>query len=53
MAGIYQYPLKIDSDLMEKVQELAKENARSVNKEIEYALRQYVQKAAKNSHSED
>lgn len=53
MTDIYQYPLKIDKDLMEKIRMLAEQNARSVNKEIEYALRQYVQKSVKNQHSAD
>lgn len=36
------YPLRIDDKLMEKIKELAKNNARSVNKEIEFALRMYL-----------
>lgn len=42
MLEIYQYPLKIDKEVMEAIRELAKENGRSVNKEIEFALRQYI-----------
>ena len=36
------YPLRIDDEIMERIKELAKENGRSVNKEIEFALRQYL-----------
>lgn len=42
MAQANPYPLRIDEDIMIKIKALAKENARSVNKEIEYALRQYI-----------
>lgn len=42
MVEIYQYPLKIDKEVIEQIKLLAKENVRSVNKEIEYALRQYI-----------
>ncbi len=40
------YPLRIDNDLMDNIKKLAKENGRSVNKEIEFALRKYVQSSA-------
>ena len=36
------YPLRIDKKLMNIIMSLAHEHARSVNKEIEYALRLYV-----------
>ena len=36
------YPLRIDDAVMERLKEIAKENGRSVNKEIEFALRQYL-----------
>lgn len=36
------YPLRIEQKLMDKIKELAKENGRSVNKEIEFALNKYV-----------
>ncbi|AXI27293.1 Arc family DNA-binding protein [Gemella sp. ND 6198] len=42
MAEIYQYPLKIDKELIDKLREIAKENGRSLNKEIEFIIRQYL-----------
>lgn len=36
------YPLRIDKELMDKIKELAEKDARSVNKEIEFILRAYV-----------
>lgn len=42
MSDVYQYPLKIDPAVMEAIKKTAKENGRSVNKEIEYVLRQYL-----------
>jgi ribbon-helix-helix protein, copG family len=42
MSEIYQYPLKIDAEIMQAIKETAKENGRSVNKEIEFVLRQYL-----------
>lgn len=36
------YSLRIDPEVMDKIKQLAQENSRSVNKEIEYALRQYI-----------
>lgn len=46
MAQANPYPLRIEQDLMDKIKELAKENGRSVNKEIEFALNQYVKSYA-------
>ena len=37
------YPLRIDDEIMEGLKRIAKENGRSVNKEIEFVLRKYVQ----------
>lgn len=42
MAQANPYPLRIDEDVMIKIKTIAKKNARSINKEIEYALRQYI-----------
>lgn len=42
MAQANPYPLRIDEAIMAKMKQLAKENGRSVNKEIEYALRRYI-----------
>mgnify|MGYP000902891976 CR=1 FL=1 len=36
------YPLRIDRDVMEKIKLIAKLSGRSVNKEIEFQLRQIV-----------
>lgn len=43
MANYYTpFSLRISEELMEKVKAIAVENKRSTNKEIEYALEQYV-----------
>lgn len=36
------YPLRIDATIMEKLKIIAENNSRTKNKEIEYALRKYV-----------
>ena len=36
------YPLRIDKNIMDKTKYIAKENGRSVNKEIEIILRKNV-----------
>ena len=36
------YSLRVSEVLMDKIKQIAKENKRSANKEIEYALEQYV-----------
>lgn len=36
------YSLRISEEVMEGIKKTAKENGRSVNKEIEFALRQYL-----------
>ena len=36
------YPLRIDDEVMEKIRVVANENGRSVNREIEYVLKQHV-----------
>lgn len=36
------YPLRIDKTIMSKIKHIAKENGRSVNKEIEFALRNSI-----------
>lgn len=40
---IYQYPLKIDSELMDRIKEIAEEEGRSVNKQIEFILKKFVE----------
>jgi len=42
------FPVRIDKDVLDAIKRLAKENSRSVNGEIEFALKQYV-KAMKKS----
>ena len=42
MSKIYQYPLKIDKQIIDNIRTLAKQDGRSLNKEIEYILRQYA-----------
>lgn len=36
------YPLRISEDIMNAVRKSAEENGRSVNKEIEFVLKQYL-----------
>ena len=36
------YSLRIDADIMDKMKIIADNNSRSKNKEIEYALKKYV-----------
>ncbi len=42
MKLINPYPLRIDEDLMEKLKFIANENSRSVNREIEFAIKKLV-----------
>ncbi|MDP4133760.1 MAG: Arc family DNA-binding protein [Bacillota bacterium] len=51
MAGNYFTPfsLRISEELLNKIKEIAKENKRSTNKEIEFALEQYVKNHGANS----
>lgn len=42
MSNIYQYPLKIDTALMDELRKVADEEGRSVNKQIEFIIRQYL-----------
>lgn len=44
MKLINPYPLRIDEELMEKLKFIANENSRSVNKEIEFAIKRLVKK---------
>jgi len=37
------YPLRIDNTIMKKLKVISKDNGRSVNKEIEFVLKKYVQ----------
>lgn len=42
MKLINPYPLRIDEELMEKLKFIANENSRSVNREIEFAIKKLV-----------
>lgn len=39
---VYQFALKINPELMQTIQDLAKREQRSTNKQIEYMLEQYL-----------
>lgn len=39
---IYQYPLKIEKELIDKLRVIADNNSRSLNKEIEFIIKQYI-----------
>ena len=38
----YNFPLRLDDELREKLRHIAEQNSRSLNKEIEYLVKQYV-----------
>lgn len=38
----YQYPLKVPKELIDKLREDANNNSRSLNKHIEFILKQYI-----------
>jgi hypothetical protein len=40
--SIYQYPLKIEKELIDQLRIIAENNSRSLNKEIEFAIKQYI-----------
>lgn len=42
MSNIYQYPLKIDKQVIDNIRAFAKVDGRSLNKEIEFILNQYA-----------
>lgn len=42
MASSYNFPLRLDDTLREKLRYIANENSRSLNKEIEFIVKQYV-----------
>ncbi len=43
------YPLRLESEVMEKLKVTAKRNGRSVNKEIEFIARQYLKEFEKDN----
>lgn len=51
MAGNYYPPfsLRVSESLMDKIKYIAEINKRSANKEIEFALEQYVRKFEKDN----
>ena len=42
--AIYQYPLKIDKEIIDNIRTIADNEGRSLNKQIEYILKLYLQK---------
>lgn len=42
MKTINPYPLRIDEELMEELKKLAEEHSRSVNKEIEFLIKEAI-----------
>lgn len=44
MKTINPYPLRIDEELMEELKKLAEEHSRSVNKEIEFLIKEAIRK---------
>ncbi len=42
MSNIYQYPLKIDKQVIDNIRAFAEVDGRSLNKEIEFILNQYA-----------
>lgn len=36
------YPLRIDTEVMDKIRKIANDEGRSINKEIEFILRHYI-----------
>lgn len=54
MAQANPYPIRIEEEVMTAIKKSAKENGRSINKEIEYGLKQYLaacQADNKSTHS--
>lgn len=46
------FSLRIPEELLEQIKKIANENCRSTNKEIEYALTQYVKEYNKQNTKE-
>ena len=44
MKLINPYPLRIDEELMEELKEMAEAHSRSVNKEIEFLIKEAIKK---------
>lgn len=43
------YPLRIESEIMEKIKFIAKDNGRSTNKEIEFRLKKVIDEYEKQN----
>lgn len=43
MAQANPYPVRLSDEVMQGIKKSAAENERSINKEIEYALKKYLQ----------
>lgn len=52
MKYMLTYTLRISEDLMEQLREVAEYNSRSVNKEIEFLIKQHVETFQKEHKSE-
>ena len=50
MSNIYQYPLKVDKELIDSLREIADLEGRSLNKQIEYIIRQYLKTYAQENN---
>lgn len=44
----YNFPLRLDDELREKLRYIAEQNSRSLNREIEYLVKQYVARYEKD-----
>ena len=42
MASSYNFPLRLDDTLREKLRYIAAQNSRSLNKEIEFIVKQHI-----------
>ena len=51
MKTINPYPLRIDEELMEELRVLADKHSRSVNKEIEYLIKEAIRKDKEDEES--
>lgn len=38
------FPLRINNELIEKIRYISKDNSRSINKEIEFIIKKYIEK---------
>ena len=44
------FVLRIDKSIMDKIREIAKNESRSLNKEIEFILKQYIEEYEKTNN---